>query len=93
MAYYNITQVTSLNEIFSYVNSYVPFGIGLLLVTFFVSFFYMKRYENVVALVPSVFLTFLTSLVLFFLGLVADYVEYALLVLVGILAMLLKVRR
>jgi len=92
MAYYNVSHVTNLSELLTLVNSHVPFGLGLLLVTFVVSFFYVKRYENIVALVPAVFITFLTSLVLFFLGLVADYVVYALLVLVGILAFLLKVR-
>lgn len=90
---YNITTDGTIQGLFTFVANNTPLGAVLLVVIFAVSFFNLKRYDNLSALVPTVFITFLAALLLFLMQMVADYYVYGLGVLLGISVIALRTRK
>jgi hypothetical protein len=70
---YETPSITDFVGLFSYVQSVVPFTQLTILAIFFTSFFALKRYETLKALPSSLFITFLSSLFFYLLGLIENY--------------------
>jgi len=70
---YEIPQATDFIGLINYVQGILPFGQLVLLAVFFTSFFALKKYETLIALPSSIFITFLTSLFFYLLGLLEVY--------------------
>ena len=72
----NLTQVRGLTDSWTFLNNVTPlFGISLVVMTFFVTFFMMKSsFEGKRAFAGSIFITFLISGLLFAMNLIPTYV-------------------
>ena len=72
----NLTQVRGLTDSWTFLNNVTPlFGISLVVMTFFVTFFMMKSsFEGKRALSASIFLTFIISSLLYAMGLIGTFV-------------------
>lgn len=90
---YNITTDGTVQGLFTLVANTVPLGAVLMVVVFAVSFFSMKRHDNLTALVPSIFITFLSALVMFIMGILADYYVLGVATILGVSVILLRSRK
>ena len=66
---YNIPEITDFVSLFQFLQSIFPFAQLSLLVVFFGSFLTLKRYETTKALPASLFITFISSLILYLMNL------------------------
>ena len=89
MPLYPTPQATDFVSLFSYAQSIVPFSQLVVIAVFFTSFFALKRYETLRALVPSIFITFLTSLFFYLMNLIQVEFVYATIVALGVSIILL----
>lgn len=71
------TNITDIMGLINYVQTQVPIGEMTMIMIFFVSFIAMKKYTSERALVGSVIITWLTSILLFFAGMVNNFVPLA----------------
>jgi len=70
---YPVPNASDFVGLFSYIQLLVPFAQLTVLAVFFTSFFALKKYETTKALPSSVFITFLSSLFFYLLGLLEVY--------------------
>jgi hypothetical protein len=70
---YPTPNISDFISLFTYVQSVVPFSQFIVLAIFFTSFFALKKYETLKALVSSIFITFLSALFFYLLGLLEVY--------------------
>lgn len=89
---YDVGAITSVQGMFNYVFNNTPFGILLLIVILVVAFDRNKKYDNLTALVPAAFITWLASIAMFLMGIAADYYVSAFGVLFGVSIVALYVR-
>jgi len=89
---YEVGAITSIQALFSYVFNNTPFGLMLLIAVLVITFQRMKKYDNLTALVPAAFITWLTSIALFIMSLAADYYVTAFGILFGVSVVLMWVR-
>jgi hypothetical protein len=66
---YQTPNISDFVSLFTYAQTIVPFAQLTVLAIFFTSFFALKKYETLKALPPSIFITFLSALFFYLLGL------------------------
>jgi len=90
---YPIPAGSTIVDLFSYAQTTTHFVELTILAIFFVSYFALKRYETVRALPASLFLTFLSSLIFFLLGMVGSHWVISSAILFGLSALFLYIRK
>jgi hypothetical protein len=66
---YPTPNINDFVSLFAYIQTIVPFAQLIVLAVFFTSFFALKRYEILKALPASLFISFISALFLYLLGL------------------------